>query len=104
FSIPGAKLATYILGAMPAFALLTARGLYRLRCGDAALPVFLKRITAAVAVCIALGLVVLAFTYSHLPPNLHSIVSKSFLPVAPLCIALAIIFGGGWLLALSGRV
>jgi 4-amino-4-deoxy-L-arabinose transferase-like glycosyltransferase len=55
FSIPNAKLAYYILPAMPAIAILIALFLIRLSTGDAALK-FWRRVTSALAVAsIALG-------------------------------------------------
>lgn len=103
FSIPGAKLATYILGAMPAFALLTARTLQRLAAGDASLPRLGRQVTAAFAILLAAGLVLFGIAEKSMPESLRDITSKCPLPVLPLCAALAVLLGGTWLAALRGH-
>ena len=104
FSIPGAKLATYILGAMPAFALLTARVFERLSNRDETLPRFGKYLTLAYVTVLTIGLLVIGLAGKSLSQNLQDIFIKSPIPILPAALALVVLLGGGWLAALRGRI
>ena len=94
FSIPGAKLSTYLLPAMPPVALLLAHYLSR--------PAASRRwngVTRALA--ISIGAILLAFPIyvRWLPREIPDFVSENQYMLWTLACLCALVFGGSWLLA-----
>jgi 4-amino-4-deoxy-L-arabinose transferase-like glycosyltransferase len=103
FSIPGAKLATYILGAMPAFALLTARALQRLAARDATLPKLGIYATAGFTAILACVLLTIAFAGKSLSQHLQDIFAQSPVPMTPAALIVLVLLCGAWIAALRGK-
>ena len=106
FSIPGAKLSTYLMPAMPAFALLTARLLVRLWEARESVPRAARTAMAALGGVMALGVLALPFFAGSFSKNSASSFSSGLLAnkrlLWPAALGAALLFPGAWLLALRG--
>lgn len=94
FSIPGAKLSTYLLPAMPPAALLLAHYLSR--------PAASRRWNAVTrALALSIGAILLAFPIyvRWLPKEIPNFVSENQFMLWALACVCALVFGGSWLLA-----
>jgi hypothetical protein len=108
FSIPGAKLATYILPALPAVALLIARLFMTLSRSPDSVGRPWLRITQAMALALGLALLIFPAVLSALPEAaavfVHELLgSEKNARLWILAGAAALIFPGSWLLAVRGR-
>lgn len=103
FSIPGAKLSTYILPAMPAFALLTARFLVRTAQDKPDVAPFWRRLPPAFAGLAAALLAGAALCQGSLPREVHEFAALAPAPLPTVAIQFALAIAGAWLLAWLGR-
>jgi len=104
FSIPGAKLATYILPAIPAVAILLARLLLRFSGRGEPIPLIYKKTTLAMAALFFIALVVGGST-SHLIPGEYRIFFSNLgVPIIAFSIAIGILAGAAWVLGTRGHV
>ncbi|MEI6236501.1 MAG: glycosyltransferase family 39 protein [Planctomycetota bacterium] len=116
FSIPGAKLPTYVLAAMPAAALLTARFLIKLNTSIRSVDVRWIRVTMALAGIVAVGLLVAPLVVQYQAKRMSNMVSSALQPAPtsnainfpPMtlwvaAIAGAILLCGSWFVALRGK-
>lgn len=98
FSIPGAKLSTYLLPAMPATALLLARA-----CMNFDLTRKWVLLTRVLAVVMALALVLFPIYGRWLPKDVPTYVNEHPGQLWVLSIVLAVVLPGLWLLATFGQ-
>lgn len=103
FSIPGAKLATYILSAMPAFALLTARFLTRLANDTPPVPRIWKHATLLVVVLSLIGLTAVAFGLKFFPRDFTSFAADLPHSYQTMVLQITAAIVGAWILALLKR-
>ena len=108
FSIPGAKLASYILPAAPAISLLMARFFSRLSCEESVRIKRLKQLTIGIAFLFASGIAAFGFvcTYfpTYIPKNLQDVITKIPLPLLPVTLGLALAVLCCWLLACTSHI
>jgi len=98
FSIPGAKLATYVLPAMPALALLMARLLVRMGDNDPALPAFWKNLTLGLAVLTAVAMVAASCWVRDMPRGWPEFLAAWPIPFRMLVLQFALAVAGAWAL------
>ncbi len=103
FSIPGAKLPTYILPAMPAAALLTARFVIRLSSQLQGVGRHWVMTTQALALGFALSLVLFPIYLRWLPKDVRDATVLSPAALWSAAIAAGVLLPGSWLLAVRGR-
>ncbi|MCY3022577.1 MAG: glycosyltransferase family 39 protein [Planctomycetota bacterium] len=103
FSIPSAKLATYILPAMPALALLTARLLVRMADGKRAPGQLWRKLTLLPGVIVPVALVVTSHNLAVLPTDFQSFTATLPIPFQTLILQFALAVAGSWLLVHLGR-
>ena len=103
FSIPGAKLPTYVLPAMPAAALLTARFLIQFSKSDRRIAPIWIRLTLAIAAMLAVILLITPLLIQVVPKRLPDFVGGHVVGLWILAVVAAIVFPGSWFLAVRGR-
>jgi 4-amino-4-deoxy-L-arabinose transferase-like glycosyltransferase len=103
FSIPGGKLASYILPAMPAFALLTARFIVRVADGDPTLPRLGVRITLGLAALAGSALAGAGLCFKWLPREAQEFGAATPFPLQQLAVQFGLAVAGAWFLAWLGR-
>lgn len=103
FSIPGAKLATYVLPTLPALAILLARFMLRLSGAGEPISSTHKRITLAFAGIVFTGLLIVA-AVPHFDLDEQRLFFISIgMPLVPFATGLGVLIAGPWILAVNGR-
>jgi len=103
FSIPGAKLATYVLPAMPAAALLTVRFLRRLRSEEEPVHRAWLHVTVGLGGVVVLALMVLPFFTGLLKDDARQVIQELPVHIAVVTIPLGLLTGGAWVAAVLTR-
>ncbi len=103
FSIPGAKLPTYVLPALPAIALLTARFLMRLDFSKHTIPRGWMTATQVIALVLTIGLFAFPSYFRWLPATVHQFAQSLPVPLWAFSTGTALLIPGAWLLGCDGR-
>jgi 4-amino-4-deoxy-L-arabinose transferase-like glycosyltransferase len=103
FSIPKAKLGTYMLPALPAVALLTARFLTRLRSAEEPLGRIWVSLPAVLAGVVAVGLVLCPLFGARLPQDAQDALAAAPLPLWALADILALFLCAPWIWSCAAR-